>query len=400
MKNLREPRSEKDSYHVYFSWNAKKHWHSTGTRSAKKAREVRDAVLERRRLCQSGLGDRLIPEGIEPIEWIKKGDAAQAEVHDDKEQTIDHLIREYLAARQLRVESSQLSHASFSSDKYRLDGFKTFCSARKKSLLPEVLASEFLGEYKNSMLRLLKRHKTSAINIKHRLRTVKAMLLWAYDEDLIDRLPKKLKRYADVTLPKPKPEFFSVAQVKALYEAATPQIQLWIILGLNCGFTQVDIASLTHDMIDLQKGTIRRDRQKTGVDSEHKLWPVTLRLLQEQMTDASRSRQALLTHAGHPLIREEIRPDGNPSKTDYVAHAFGALRKKVKIDLPFKCFRKTGANMLAKKYQDMPWLVTLYLSHCDPTMRKHYTSRHSDELHKATDWLGQQFSFVTGLLQT
>jgi integrase len=146
-------------------------------------------------------------------------------------------------------------------------------------------------------------------------------------------------------------------------------VKLWILLALNCGFTQTDISSLAPDMVDWQHGIIARDRQKTGVDSQHKLWPITLKTLREQ---AGAGPLLLTRKDGQPLVREEIKEDGKPSKTDMVAHTFAALKEKSGGTLSFKYFRKTGANAIAKQFQDKPWLVELYLAHSDPRMRKHY----------------------------
>ena len=390
MKNLREPRSAQDSYHVYFGWEGRKEWTSTGTRSSKKARETRDAILERKRLYSSGMAHRLIPSGVAPLDWVKKGDAAKPDSaeNDGSQQTVQSLIDEYLDYRQLRVESGQLSHASYSSDRYRLENFKQFCDKRKESNLAATLASDCLKDYKQEQLRLLKKGKTSPENAKHRLRTVKAMLLWAYhDEELIDVMPRRLKSYADIKLPAPEPKSFTSKEIETLYNAASPKLRLWVLLALNCGYTQTDVSNLTHDMIDWKCGKIKRQRQKTGVNSEHKLWQETITLLKQEQTDPSVSKRVLLTPNGEPLVKLGIKDDGSPVRSDSITHAFTRLRKSKNIDLPFKFFRKTGTAMIAEEYQTEPWLVELYLAHSDPRMRKHYTRQHFDRLHEATDWL-------------
>ena len=112
-------------------------------------------------------------------------------------------------------------------------------------------------------------------------------------------------------------------------------------------------------------------------------------MLREQ---ASSGPLLLTTKGGQPLVRQEIRDGGKPSKTDMVAHSFHPLKEKTGISRSFKCFRKTAAEAIAKQYQDKPWLVELFLAHSDPRMRKHYTRQHYDELHKATEWLGRHLA--------
>ena len=140
------------------------------------------------------------------------------------------------------------------------------------------------------------------------------------------------------------------------------------------------------ERVDWERGVIARNREKTGVESQHKLWPLTLKMLRAQ----AGSGPLLLTAGnGQPLLYERIE-DGEPSKTDTIGRTFNALKKKKGISLSFKYLRKTGANGIAKQFQDKPWLVELFLAHKDQRMRKHYT-QHYDELHKAIEWLSGHF---------
>ena len=152
---------------------------------------------------------------------------------------------------------------------------------------------------------------------------------------MIDNLPRCIKKYNDITLPDPKPKFFTVKQVQTLYNDASPRLRLWILLGLNCGFTQTDISSLTPDMVDWESGIIARDRQKTGVDSQHKLWPLTLKMLREQ---AGSGPLLLTTRGGQPLLQERIKEDGNPSKTDMIGRAFATLEREGRHNLAVQAF--------------------------------------------------------------
>ena len=206
----------------------------------------------------------------------------------------------YLDARKLRLGSKTkpLSQASYREDVYLLNAFKAFCQSKGKSKLAVALSPDVLGQYKDSLITSTE----GPYSVRHKLRTVKALLLWAYDSELIDNLPRCIKKYNDITLPDPKPEFFTVKQVQTLYNDASPRMKLWILLGLNCGFTQTDISSLAPDMVDWERGIIARDRQKTGVDSQHKLWPATLKMLREQ---AGSGPLLLTTEDGQPLLRRE-----------------------------------------------------------------------------------------------
>ena len=76
-------------------------------------------------------------------------------------------------------------------------------------------------------------------------------------------------------------EIFTVEDTKAILNAAPERVKLYILLALNCGFTQKDIADLKVSEFDSEAGTITRKRSKTK-DHEKTptitwtLWPETL----------------------------------------------------------------------------------------------------------------------------
>ncbi len=380
------------TWHVNFRWEGRKCEFSTDLEDEQRARsraqdveDFRQAVLKKTYPIPDNVAD--VPRWIATLgrDGLRQNGATNGN------STLENLVAKYLEHRKKRLGSKTkpLSHSSYQSDVYRLKAFQDYCKRKRKPRLAEALSSETLGAYKDSLITA----EEGAVSVKHKLRTVKALVMWAYDSELIDALPRNIRKYVDVDLPAPKPQFFKVKDVKRLYKTASDRVKLWILLGLNCGYVQSDISSLEPGMVDWENGVIRRDRQKTGVESQHRLWPITLKMLREQATDGP---LLLTTATGQPLIREEIRDDGTPSKTDMIAHTFADLKKDEKVALSFKHFRKTAADAIAKQFQDKPWLVELFLAHSDPRMRKHYTRQHYDELHNAIEWLGVHFGFIDG----
>ncbi len=368
-------------YIVTFRLNGKAYHRSTDTTDKDKATDRQRQVTERERLFKQNRYP--LPDGVDPVEWVWTGNGRPQVVNGG---SVGDLIGKYLEQRRLKVEAGQLALSSYASDKYRLDAFRDYAKGRTR--LAEVFSPEFLGAYRDHLLKEMGKGRLSAVSVKHSLRTVKAMVLWAFDEELIPTLPRTVRKYADIRLPAPRPEVYTADEVKTLYTAASPRLRLYVLLGLNCGYTQSDIATLAYDMIDWESGVITRKRHKTEVESEHKLWGVTLRLLREQANP--KDTEFLLTSEhGNPLVRERIDANGKPLKTDSIGHAFSQVKAKLgwKDRRTFKHLRKTGADMLAKQFQDQPHLVDLYLAHTQKAMRRHYARRHFDALHKATDWL-------------
>jgi len=364
-----------------------------------------DAIEERKALVK---GRKIpIPEGVDVGEWFyTDGQAGFPEKPQEDSQVdttgdITGLIEEYLAGRRLDVEAGQLGHASYASDQYHLSGFRRFCETKGATDLAVAVGTGNLNAYRTQEMGRLARGEISAVTVRHVLRTVKALMRWAFDQEILDSLPRILNKYR-IAVPAPTPQFFEVDEVKGLYDAATDPVKLYILLGLNCGYTQSDIATLEHSHVDWGQAMIVRDRNKTGQAQEHKLWQRTLTLLKRQATPPRDSSLVLLSQSGKSLLQQTINADGKPSRMDAIGIGFRQIRGHVnwarkesqrEIKLTFKYFRKTGANMIAKEYQANPFLVDLYQAHAHGGMRRHYAQQHYGELHKATDWLASIYGF-------
>lgn len=342
--------------------------------------------------------------------------------------TIDGLVNVYLEARRNLADSGQIAVTTYSSERFRLAHFLAFCHSEGKGQLDEVLTPAFLGEYRATLFDAIAHKEASPTTVKNYLKTFKALCEWSYDEELIESLPRKIKSFASVKLPSPKPQSFNPDEVKAMYNGANDRMKLFILLGINTGYTQVDIATLDHSMIDWKTGIVTRPRHKTGQEQQAKLWPLTLRLLRDHATD-SKQGPVLLAESGQPLLSDKIKTDGNGTRTDSIRLAYGRLQdalnmqalrntrpelfarvrgtdksKQRKAEIHkaliglrdnrgFKVLRKTGADEIAKQFQDKPWLTDLYLAHSVKAMKKHYAKQHFDELFKATDYLATVYGF-------
>jgi integrase len=180
-----------------------------------------------------------------------------------------------------------------------------------------------------------------------------------------------------------------------MFRAATPRVRLYLLLGLNLGYTQADIATLEHSMVDWGGNTVTRNRHKTGQPQLAKLWPMTAALLRAEMTTPRKSAFMLLGENGNPLVSEKDSANGKPIKVDAIGHAF--LRLKGKVNMAgdkrgFKHFRKTSADLIAKNNQDAPHLAELFLGHTQKGMVKFYAKQHYDLLFTATDKLAEVYN--------
>ena len=182
------------------------------------------------------------------------------------------------------------------------------------------------------------------------------------------------------------PEQFTVPQLVKLWQVCpSDRMRLLMLLGLNCGFANMELATLKkwECKLDLTRPFIERLRQKTqrngvvGVYAKWMLWPETVTLLKREMNADEGETLVLLTAKGRPLV-EETEKYG---RKDAVIQAWRRLLEKasMKGGLSPKYLRKTSASMV-RKASGSAELADMLLSHSDGIKIKKYTPRDWDRL--------------------
>ena len=78
-------------------------------------------------------------------------------------------------------------------------------------------------------------------------------------------LPRNLtSKTLSITVPAPTVTVMSVETIADFYKKARPFLKTCILLTLNTGMLQVDLADLRQDEVDWEKGTITKKRSKTS----------------------------------------------------------------------------------------------------------------------------------------
>ena len=239
---------------------------------------------------------------------------------------------------------------------------------------------------------------------KDHLQAVKQFVRWCWEQELIV-LPRILEsRDFAIAVPEKRVEVFTQDEIKRLLGGANDTTKLYLLLMLNCGMQQQDIADLRQEEVDWKAGRITRKRSKTG---DHKnvpevsylLWEETFRLLMEHRSD--HPTLALTNRNGTPLKTEEI-VKGKVKKIDNIRSAFNRVVRKladkdkttdpVKIDKPLKLLRKTAASKLAE-HEAYGRFAQHFLGHAPSTVAdRHYIKPNGGQFDNAMHWLGEQLS--------
>jgi len=187
---------------------------------------------------------------------------------------------------------------------------------------------------------------------------------------------------------KPVIDPFTVEEVRELLAASRERTRLFMLLMLNCGFTQKDISDLKPSEVDLRRGYItrkrsKRQRYKSAIVVSWTLWPETVRLLKKHR---SKSPEHFLTsEKGSPLVVQ--------TEHDLIGDAFRKVQKKTGITKPLKAFRKTAASELYKEPTYSRFAQYFLAQEPSEVADTNYIKPAQEQLDEAIIWLGKRYGF-------
>lgn len=194
-----------------------------------------------------------------------------------------------------------------------------------------------------------------------------------------------------------KREMYPIGDIKSiLADAETPErSKLFILLMLNCGMYQSDIARLDKSQVNLAKRRIERKRSKTEQHPNvpvvnYLLWKKTANLLEKFIDTDDGNPLALLNEEGKPLQAKFIGEDGKAKRVCNITTAYKRLKARLGISHPLAQLRKTSANLLYNSKQYRPFHF-LFLGHAPRSVaERFYVSDKKTTLDHAIRWLGKQ----------
>ena len=304
--------------------------------------------------------------------------------------TVRDVAEKFLQGIEARYQRGEVSASHFSKVTSFVQNFAAYVGTER--LFRTVMELE-LNDFRNHILSLplsdpksfSKGKPIRPATARDILWTVKSLYQWAYELRLCE-LPRNLKSFSKCPLPQPQIKTYSIEEVRRLWDAADQRLRCFMALALNCGYGQTDISDLKVSDVEWEKGIIDRLRSKTGVRQRHKLWPITLELLQKERNPKAQGEDRVFTTSlGLPLVHDVII-DGKRKKSDSIKCCFWRVQNKTKINggRGFYCLRKTAATEIEKID---PLVTEMFLGHTEKGMKKHYAERHFELLDEALEKL-------------
>jgi len=333
------------------------------------------------------------PQRVAHEIWKDRLEVQQHKAASDDESLLAYVER-FLKEKENQAAAGEVSVGRHYALKLHLTYFQDWLG--KDTAVGEI-DGETLMRYHVDLLGKVASKAWSRTTAAHYMTSVKAFVRWLWHIEAIPALPRILDGKSaalKISRSVPKVVTFTKEEINSLLADASDRTKLYILLMLNCGMTQKDIADLLVSEVDWIEGRIIRKRSKTA-DCEnvpivnYQLWPETLRLLkQERATDST--GLVILNANGGPIWTEENTNEGKYKKNDNVKNAFSRLRKGLKIAKPLKSLKKTSATLI-RGNERFSALASLFLGHAPQSMAdKHYTQVPQDLLDQAIQWLGQE----------
>lgn len=165
-------------------------------------------------------------------------------------------------------------------------------------------------------------------------------------------------------------------EIRRLLAAAREPLRTMILLGINGGLGNTDIAQLAWGAVDLAKGWLDYPRPKTAVERRVPLWPDTAAALRahRRASDGGAGELVFLTERGRPWVRTQ--EDGR--HVDALTSEFQKLRRRTGLQKPVGFYGlRHSFQTLGEEAGDLP-AVAAIMGHVDPTMAAVYRERIRD----------------------
>jgi integrase len=267
---------------------------------------------------------------------------------DHADFTIKDTVNAYLNHKKDKVHAGELSRRTWA--KYKEVTDLLVAQFGKGRLVSDLRPADFAA-LKNWMTR-----RWGPLRVGDMILQVRSVFKHAVDSLLIDRpvvfgpgFERPSAKVIRLHRAKQGPKLFTREQIRQMVDSAEPTVKAFVLLGVNCGFGNADVATLPLDAVDLDQALIDYPRPKTGVRRRCPLWPETVQALRAVLAKRATPRPEhahlfFLSIRGTPLVSMRER-----DRTDAVAVAFGKLLGQLKINgrkgLGFSTLRHTFRTM-------------------------------------------------------
>jgi integrase len=192
------------------------------------------------------------------------------------------LVNSFLTHKKRQLEAGEFAQTSF--DQVYRTGQNMLTEFGKNELV-EYLEPEDFAKVRSKLAKRL-----GPVALGNEIGRMRSFFKHAEDSFLIPgrvRFGASFKKPSAKTLRRTRrkkgPRAFTVKELKAVLKEATPNLKAMILLGINGGLGNTDVALLTPEAFDFKGRWLDYPRTKTEVDRRIPLWPETVEAIQAAM---------------------------------------------------------------------------------------------------------------------
>ncbi len=198
--------------------------------------------------------------------------------------TVRDLLNRFLTAKKHLVDTSEIAPRTFTD--YHITCQRIGGEFGLDRLVDDLAADDFEG------LRATLAETRGPVALGNEIQRVRVVFKYAFDAGLIDRPVRygpMFKRPSKKVLRKARhakgARMFEADEILAMLDAAGLQLYAMILLGINAGFGNADVAMLPMKALDLKRGWVDYPRPKAGVSRRVPLWPETMAALKKVLSN-------------------------------------------------------------------------------------------------------------------
>jgi integrase len=299
--------------------------------------------------------------------------------------TVADLCNRFLTAKLRKQTAGEIGSRMFQEYKEITD--LLVAGLGKTRLVDDLAADDF------EKLRADMAERWGPVRLGNAITRIKSVFKYGLDNALLERAPRfgsEFKKPDKAVLRRHRAQngekMLEAGQVRRLIDAAPVPLKAMILLGVNAGFGNHDVATLPLSALDLEAGWLNFPRPKTGIARRCPLWPETVAAVREALAarpapkdEATDADTVFLQPSGRRWVRITEK-----SRTDNVSVQFGELLKKAGMHrdgIGFYTLRHVFRTV-ADAARD-PVAIDLVMGHTDPSMGGHYRERIEDGRLKA-----------------
>ena len=227
------------------------------------------------------------PNGQKSLEqWfaVKDDPVAEPKRVQNGDCTLLDIVNDFCAHKQSRYESGELSKRMY-------DEYVAVCATILETL-DKQQAAKNIGKDDFAKIRRVLSGSYGVNGLTKRIQQTRSLFKYAYESELIDRPVRYGQSFNKPTAKKMREhrlkkgaQDFTADEIRRMLKASSPITKAMVLLGLNGGLGNTDIADLPLKAINLKTGWLDYPRAKTATHRRIPLWQETIEAIQAIMAN-------------------------------------------------------------------------------------------------------------------